>query len=217
MTFLVAEIAANWNGSYALAGSLIQKAKDTGFDAVKFACFDHTHWDKFPQFPDLRLNNLTQNDMPVIDDICREVGIEWFATPCYPDAVEWLKPWVKRYKIRYADRNNSKIINAVRKTRKPCFISGRKIIGYLNWSSVYCIPKYPTQYKEIDFKTMRIWDGYSNHCPKPQAFSRALKLDLEVYEIHMVLFHSKIFIDDMVSYDFKQVKRILERAEKIPI
>ena len=42
MTYVVAEIGVNWNGSLDLAKEMMEKSKNAGCDAVKFQAFDET-------------------------------------------------------------------------------------------------------------------------------------------------------------------------------
>jgi len=205
--FLVAELGCNWNGNYAVAYDLIRRSKDAGFDAVKFAVFNKDHWGKSQTPEKLRSNTLTETSLRHIYGICKNIEIEFFATPCYPEAVEMLNPYVKRFKIRYKDRFNNRILNRILETKKSCIISGRHYRNPDFWS-VYCIPDYPTNPDQVDFREMKNWHGFSSHSPEPFILKSALRIGLKYYEIHMVLDHSREWIDEKVSLDFKQVKRI---------
>jgi len=212
--FLVAELGCNWNGNYAVAYELMRASKEVGFNAVKFAVFDKSHWSNYPQFPTLESNALDKNNIRVLSGMAKELGIEFFATPCYREAVKMLNPYVKRFKIRFADRWNLPIRLEIMATKKPCIISGAHPIMPENWMGVYCIPKYPTPTKDLNFSEMRKFDGFSSHSPQPFIMKYALRENLKYYEIHMVLNHSSEWIDDKVSFDFKQIKRIFKNYAK---
>ena len=192
----VAEIGCSWNGDFGLLDNLMNKSKEAGFNAVKLQAFNEKHWKNWPQYPKLKDNAVTEDNVWIINQIAIDNKIEWFATPCYPEAVEWLNPYVNRFKIRYADNKNKELIDYCYRTGKPVIISG---------IDIYCIPKYPTQPEDIDFKDMANKLGYSNHCKDWPTVHSALSLGLEYYEIHMVLYHSKQFVDDNVSYTFEEI------------
>jgi len=205
---LVAEVGCNWNGNMETAQALIKEAKASHFDAVKFTVFNKKHWGKYPQYPTLKSNTLTKGTIPEVYAMCKKEQIEFFATPCFPMAVGWLDPYVKRFKIRYADRWDIPLYNKIAKTHKPAYVSGRRT-WMEGWQSLYCVPKYPTLPHEIDWGVIEFFDGYSCHCTSPVALTAALKLKLDVYEFHMVLYHSEEWIDNMVSFDFKEFEGIL--------
>jgi hypothetical protein len=86
---------------------------------------------------------------------CRAAGVELMVTPMYSAAVPMLDPYVKRWKIRYKDRENEAILGPCRATGKPMLISGKNLC---------CQPEYPPKEWPIpsDFnKTI----GYSCHIP----------------------------------------------------
>ncbi len=176
------------------------RSKEVGFDAVKLQAFNEKAWNNWPQYPNLRYNSVNKENIGTIDTIAKLNQIEWFCTPCYPEAVEFLDPYVKRYKIRHADKDDYYIHRAIVKSGKPFYTSGKDI---------YCVPKYPTDWKDIDLVELRKSKGYSCHCKNIASLDFALSLKLEYYEIHMVLYHSKDFVDDNVSYTYEEIKSIL--------
>ena len=103
MVFLIAELGVNWDGDFDLAKKMMSNAKTLGFNAVKFQAFNedtlgnHTHLDR------LMKSAITEKNVQRIDEIANDVGIEWFCTPMYPEAVSFLNPFVNRFKIREID------------------------------------------------------------------------------------------------------------------
>ena len=206
--FLVAEIGNNWDGDLQIAESMIKNAKKLGFDAVKFQAFGEEHWKNYPQFPQLKDTSITKENIEHIDRLARKYCIEWFCTPTRIDLVDLINPYVSRYKIRYADRNNSQLVYKVRMQNKPIIMStNHKEIWAI---CLYCIPNYPTKLKEINFSMMRKFDGFSNHCASVYAAIWALQENLQVYEFHITESHKKPYIDNVVSYDYKQLKKIFK-------
>ena len=103
MVFITAEIGVNWNGDYKLAKQMMIEAKNSGCNAVKFQSFDEQVLKENPLKDRLLKTSISQENIEEIDSISRNVGIEWYCTPMYHQAVDFLEPFVKRYKIRNMD------------------------------------------------------------------------------------------------------------------
>ena len=103
MVFLVAELGVNWNGDFELVQKMMLNAKTLGCNAVKFQAFNETILGNHPQLPLLMKSTITEENIKRIDQIANDIGIEWFCTPMYPEAVSFLNPFVKRFKIRELD------------------------------------------------------------------------------------------------------------------
>jgi len=170
----VAEIGSNWEGDVKKAYQLIKECKEAGADAVKFQMWrakDLYDW-KYKKY------ELTFPKMVKIKQYADEIGMEFFCSVFYPEAVKALETMgVKRYKI--ASRTCIKkdpywreTVEAVHKTGKPVIVShGIKE----NWfetqqwfdmkltDDLYCISEYPAYEKDIDWDDMRNFDGFSDH------------------------------------------------------
>ena len=204
--FLVAEIGNNWEGDLKLVESMIKNCKKLGFDAVKFQAFGKEHWKNYPQFPQLKNTSISKENIEYIDKLARKYDIEWFCTPTRTDFVELVNSYVKRFKIRFKDQYNYRLIAKIRAKNKPIISSRSELVSWAK--SLYCIPNYPTKLKEINFSLMRKYDGFSNHCPSIYAAIWALQAKLEIYEFHITESHKKPYIDNVVSYDYNQLKEI---------
>ena len=107
----------------------MKNAKKAGFDAVKFQAFDKNITKNHPESNRLLKSSISKSNVNKIDKISREIGIEWFCTPMYPDAVNFLEPFVQRYKIRELDgrplleNNSTSLIEKVLDTGKEVFVS----------------------------------------------------------------------------------------------
>jgi sialic acid synthase SpsE len=222
MVFVVAEIGVNWDGNFELAKQMMIKAKECGCNAVKFQAYDYDIVKEHPESERLMRATISKDSIDEIDKIAKEVGIEWFATPMYPDAVNLLEPYVKRFKIRVADgrtlfeNKSSEIIDRIIKTKKYFIVSVEKspkeLSLYENEKSswLYCVAKYPCKFSELDFSNMNNFNGYSNHCPHFLAPLTAVILGAKVIEIHITSDKSKKFIDNNVSFDYVELKNIVK-------
>jgi len=222
MVFLVAEIGVNWNGDFKLLNDMLLKIKEIGCNAAKFQAFTEKIIGNHPLKGLLMKSSLNEDNVSKIDDLAKSIGIEWFCTPMYPDAVNWLEPYVKRYKIRMADSKplldgkSSKLIEMVLEKNKEVFVSsqqspkGTKYFDHPKIKWLYCVPKYPCGLSDLDFRNISDFDGYSNHCPHFLAPLIASTLGADIIEIHVTADKSKNYIDNNVSFDFNELKTLIE-------
>lgn len=105
--FIVAEIGINHNGDIEQALQMIDVAKKTGFDAVKF---QKRNADLYPERPynsplfgkttyrdhkyQLEFN---EQDYLTIDMYCKQIGIEWFASCFDRDSIEFIAEFKPKY------------------------------------------------------------------------------------------------------------------------
>ena len=76
------------------------QSKESGCEAVKFQAYNYEIVKEHPESKRLMKATISNDNIDEIDKIANEVGIEWFATPMYPDAVNLLDPYVNKFKIR---------------------------------------------------------------------------------------------------------------------
>ena len=222
MVFFVAEIGVNWNGDYEIAKNMIKKSKELGCDAVKFQSFNEDLVKSHPEKKRLMKTTINEYNISEINKIAKSVGIEWFSTPMYPEAVKILDPYVSRFKIRESDgreiinnKNNILIQNLI-ETGKEIIISSEKnpknssLYKKSNFKWLYCVPKYPCDLKEINFTELDDFDGFSNHSPGIIAPLTAIILGAKIIEIHITNDKTKDFIDNNVSLSFEQLKKLME-------
>ncbi len=222
MVFVVAEIGVNWDGDFKLAKQMMTVAKKSGCDAVKFQAFDYDIVKEHPESERLIKAAISKGNIDKIDKISKEVGIEWFATPMYPDAVNLLEPYVKKFKVRVADgrslfqNGSSEIVNRIIKTKKDFIVSVEKnpntlsIYPQKNISWLYCVSKYPCEFSDLDFSNMNNFDGYSNHCPHFLAPLTAVILGSKIIEVHITSDKSKNFADNAVSFDYDELEKLIK-------
>jgi len=230
VVFVVAEIGVNWDGNYELVQEMIQASKRTGCDAVKFQSFNEELIKNHPEKSRLLKSSISKENIEKINQIAIEVGIEWFSTPMYPEAVDILEPFVKRYKMREFDGRNfienktTELFDRVQKTDKEIIVSTQsspKNSEFYNNSKIswlYCVPKYPCDLSDLDFTNFKDFDGYSNHSPYLIAPLTAAILGSKIVEIHITSNKNKNFIDNNVSFDYDELSNLLQfirETEKI--
>ena len=136
--YIIAEIGINHNGSLDLAKQLIAEAVRAGCDAVKFQkrtpelCVPKDQWEKVRDTPWGRMTYIDykrrtefgQAEYTAIDDYCRALGIDWFAS-CWDepsvDFMEQFQPVL--YKMASASLTDRPLLNRVRATGRPLMLS----------------------------------------------------------------------------------------------
>ena len=238
MAFIVAECGVNFSNMDE-AEYMILAAKRAGADAVKFQIYNYSNLlEVFPSgdvahnshYDELMNIRIDEARLKLLKDLADDVGIEFIATPMYLEAVKMLEQAeVKRYKIRYADRNNDDLLKAVQATGKPIIIScngwGRfselpmvVATNLAQFTFMYCIPEYPPDIKRFkdlpDAFTTSTFNGYSNHYPSIIPPLIAATRGAEIIEVHVKL--SGTFpIDDAVSIDMFELKLLCQRVREI--
>jgi len=227
LTFIIAEIGVNWNGDYELAKTMIKNAKSSGCNAVKFQAFKEELIKNHPEKKRLMKASISEENIQIIDELAKSIKIEWFCTPMYPEAVELLVPYVNRFKVRELDgrelleNKTSKLFENLLKTNKEIIVSSQKSpkgTNYYNYPKIkwlYCVPKYPCDLKDLDFSRLEDFDGYSNHCPLIIAPLTAVKRGAKLLEIHITVDKSKNFVDNNVSFDFQELKKLVGKIRMI--
>lgn len=220
--FIVAEIGVNWEGDYELLEKLLVNLKRIGCDAVKFQAYSSDMIKLHPLKERLEKSAITESNVQRVNDLCKKVGIEWFCTPMYPEAVRFLDPFVNRYKIRERDsrilmkNSTSTLIDKVLETNKEVIVSVNenpeqsKFFENKKIKWLYCVPKYPCELEEVNFTNIRKFNGYSNHCSNLIAPLTAVILGANILEIHITSDKNKDFIDNPVSFDLKEMEELIQ-------
>ncbi len=230
MTFIVAEIGVNWDGDFNLAKNMMENAKIAGCDAVKFQAFNKQILGNHPENEKLLKTSISHENVKTIDEISRSVGIEWFCTPMYVEAVDFLGHYVRRFKIREGDGRplledkTTDLIERIFDTGKDVIISSKqsphncKLYKHPKIKWLYCVPKYPCDLTDLDFGELDKFNGYSNHCPQIIAPLTAAILGAEIIEMHITSDKSKNFVDNSVSFDYQElaeIVKLIRLSEKI--
>jgi len=224
--FFVAEIGVNWDGDFKLVEKMIQKSKDVGCNAVKFQAFNEDMIKEYPDKKRLIKSAITKENILKINELAKSIGIEWFCTPMYPDAVNFLEPFVQRYKIRESDgrplleNKSTSLIERVLDTGKEVFVSSNRSPKHskfytnkkIKW--LYCVPKYPCSINDLDFSCIDDFQGYSNHCNDISAVIEAASCGTEIIEIHVTADKSKNYIDNPVSFNFEECSFAINKIKK---
>ena len=236
-SFIVAEIASNWEGSLSKATKLIRESKNAGANAVKFQMWraDDLYNKKHPNWKFIKKSEITFEKAKKLKKIADKVGIEFFCSAFYPDAIEFLeKLKVKRYKIAsrtclLKDPYSLETLQEKALTKKPVIISmgmggnRKKIENIFSKNQkifCYCISEYPAQMNKIDWKNAIKFDGFSDHtlgiiAPIIFTILKKIKNSKKIYiEKHVKLKNSK-GPDASTSITTEQLKELMSQIRKI--
>ena len=186
--YIIGEIGVNHNGSIKIAFDLIKKAKESGFDAVKFQTFipeEMTHeknklakYQARYDFTDMRsmLENykLSFNDFSKIKNYCDNIKIDFLSTPFdLKSAIFLNKIKLKAFKISSGDLNNFLLLEKIKSFNKPIIISTGmarqieiiKTVNFLNKKNkdlaiLHCVSDYPTEIKNTYLSNINILKNF---------------------------------------------------------
>ena len=236
-SFVVAEIASNWEGSFSKATKLIQESKNAGVAAVKFQMWraNDLYNSKHPNWKFIKKSEVTFDKAKKLKRIADKVGIEFFCSAFYPDAIRFLEKLnVKRYKIAsrtclLKDPFSLETLQEKSDTQKPVIISmgmggnRKKIENIFSKNQkifCYCISEYPAQMNKIDWKNAIKFDGFSDHtlgiiAPIIFTILKKIKNSKKIYiEKHVKLKNSK-GPDASTSITTEQLKELMSQIRKI--
>ena len=182
---IVAEIGVNFRDMRE-AKRLIQMAHICGADAVKFQVYDDAVIEGHPRYDELKSIQLSKKRIKDLSKFCYSVGIDFFATPMFPDAVDWLAPHVNKYKVRYEDRHNIELFKRIAQSNLSEDDRGRAVVGtksvIISCDDSYFTDKHPatadilTQLRRggVKYKYMICTRASGpDQIPIPQAFHAA--------------------------------------------
>ena len=136
--FLIGEIGINHNGSIKLAKQLIDLAKESGFDAVKFQKRNPdvstpesqklkirtTPWGEISYLKYKKKIEFNKKEFDEINSYCKKKRINWFASAWDIDSQKFLKKYKRKYnKVASAMLTNTKLLEVIAKEKKMTFIS----------------------------------------------------------------------------------------------
>ena len=179
-SYIIAEIASNWEGSISKAKKLILESKKSGANAVKFQMWraKDLYSKENPQWKIIKKSELTFKKAEKLKKYADDQNIEFFCSVFYPEGVDYLESLgVKKYKIASRtcllnDKYSLETLENIAKTRKPVIISMgmggnkkriTKIFAKNKITFCYCISEYPTPFKKIKWNKAIKYDGFSDH------------------------------------------------------
>lgn len=183
LTFIIAEIGVNHNGSVELAKKMIKSASECGVDAVKFQTFkseelvtenartadyQEENTNENSQLKMLKKLELTFEDFKELKDYASKCNMIFISSPFDVNSVDLLETLdVPLYKLGSGELNNFELIDYVQKTNKPIIIStGMATLDEIketydfienkdNLIILHCITGYPTSFEEANLNFIK--------------------------------------------------------------
>lgn len=217
-TTLIAEIGSNFDSDLELAKKYIVASRDSGADAVKFQTLRKEKLIAPKILIEGKLednpvyNNFTNLELPeewhfVLKATADKIGINFFSTPFYLEAVDFLeKVGVSTYKVASGDITFFPLLKAVGNTGKPIILSTGassiadvdKALNILTQAGadeitlLHCVSSYPPKYNEINLRAMITLKetfglpvGISDHSPGYLVAIAAVAMGASVVEKHI--------------------------------
>jgi len=232
MVEIIAEIGINHNGSMAMAKELIRQAAIAGADVAKFqaysvdALFGPDGEDPNPEiWKGVKPLEFNKEQFAELKHYCDVENIEFMASVFDEERLGWMEELgVKRHKI--ASRTSKLARGLAEKivaTDKECFMS----LGfdakpfdrhYYNLKYLYCVAKYPTDYKDLQLPevfTNTIYSGFSDHSLGIEASLVAIARGAAVIEKHFTLNKGLPGFDHICSCDPAELKDLVHYARRM--
>ena len=183
--FVIAEAGVNHNGDINLAKKLIDVAKESGADAIKFQTFkaknvvtkktgmaeyqEKNTGKKESQQEMLKKFELSDNSFNELKKYCDDKNIIFLSTPHSEDAVDLIDTLIPAYKIGSGDLTNTVLLEKVAKKLKPMIlgtgmsnmqeikeaISTIKNQGNNKIIMLHCTTNYPCPGKNVNLNALQ--------------------------------------------------------------
>jgi sialic acid synthase SpsE len=241
--YLIGEIGINHNGDLRTALALIDMARAAGMDAVKFqkrtpeVCTPRDQWELERDTPWGRMTYLEYRhrvefgaeEYRQIDEYCREVGIDWFASPWDTDSVDFLGAYnPPAYKVASASLTDDLLLRALRATGRTVILStgmstpeqirhAVEVLGSGNTVLLHATSTYPAPPEQLNLRMIttlaaeypNVPIGYSGHEVGLQTTLCAVALGACMVERHITLDRAMWGSDQSASVEPEGMRRLV--------
>ena len=243
--YLIAEIGINHNGDMDIAKKLILEASKSGFDAVKFQkrTITEVYSEEFLDSPRESPWGKTQRDQKnglefdlnqyqEIDSYCKELKIDWFASPWDLKSIDFLENLnCKFYKIASPMLTNSPLVKKIASIGKKTFIStGMSSLEEIDsvvkifdtnkcpYELMHCVSTYPMESSDANLLSIpylksryNVDVGWSGHEKSLVTISLlAASLGATSIERHITLDRTMYGSDQAASIEVKNAKSFVD-------
>lgn len=245
--YIIAEVNSSHNGNVEIAKKMIDAAKESGCDCVKFqswsaaSLYSKTYYRENPiakRFVDKFSMNPEQ--LREMADYCKQVGIGFSSTPYSEEEVDFLveirTPFIK---IASMELNNPEFLSYIASKGVPIVLStgmgemqeikkAVKIIedaGNPNLILLHCVSIYPAEETTINLNNIiglrnefsKYPIGFSDHTMGDTVAIGATALGAAVIEKHITLDKKKIGMDNQMAMEPSDLKYLIEKCQMIQI
>lgn len=197
MTKIIADCCSNHRGDEEIIYSMIDQAQAIGVDYIKFQAFyaDRLNNPDKATYDRIKRNELHKGILYNIIRRCKTINPLF--TVIDTDTVDFLcSLGIEEFKIASSEANKDWLLGHIKHLGKKALISTGMSTNkeikqmmdiYDNAKFFYCVSHYPTQYSEIDFDKMQLFDGFSDHTIGINAVKRAIDNGAKYVERHYTL------------------------------
>jgi N-acetylneuraminate synthase len=246
--YLIAEIGINHNGSLDITKKLIDAAKESCFDAVKFQkrtidiVYDKKTLDTPRESPwgtttrEQKLGlEFEKEEYDEIDDYCKKLGIDWFASAWDSQSLQFLDNYdLKYHKIASAMIVDKDLLESVAQRKKHTFIStgmsNKKEIddaikifreNSCPFELMHCVSTYPMKPEDANLTTINQLKkeyncdvGYSGHENGVLVSLVAFMQGITSLERHITLDRAMYGSDQSASLEISGMKNLTASIDK---
>lgn len=249
-TYIIAEIGINHNGNIDLTKQMISSAHKVGADAVKFQkrnpeeCVPPQQRDKMRDTPWGYISYMEyrykvefgEEEYTVIDDFCKKVGIDWFASCWDKTSVDFMESFNPVcYKVPSAHLTNKKLLMYLKSTGRSLILStgmstieeiqdAVELLGTDNLAIAHCTSSYPAKLEELNLRSIlmlhQIYDcpiGYSGHEVGIATSIAAVALGACFVERHFTLDRAMWGSDQAASLETPGLTRLIKDIRSVDI
>lgn len=237
--FIIAEVGINHNGDLHLARELLEKAKESGADAVKLQTYktERRVQTGSPIFDLLKRCELSYDEQRQLFSLGRDLDLVVFSTPFDEEAVDFLQDeGVPLMKVASFDVVNGTLLEKIASTGRPVIMSrGMATLEELDralkvfdekgipCALLHCVSAYPVQsvmdlnLSMIPFLRERYKRiiGYSDHTLGMEVAVWAVAAGALIVEKHFTLSTSMEGPDHALSADPKTMKEMVSSIRRV--
>lgn len=239
---VIAEIGWNFMGDLSLARKMIQAAKSSGADYVKFQYWNENKlkpgaWDVDGRREIYKNAQLDKNKILNLIRLCNESEVEFLISCFNTGDAKFLKDiGIERIKIPSHEINNTNLHNYASNNFKKCFVSlgagsSEEVLNAIkiynsssvDWVGMHCVSSYPCPIEMINLPKLKYLKkfvdnlGLSDHTSETITPSLAYILGARVIEKHFTTDNTLPGRDNrfaLIPKKFKEMVSLLEKTSK---
>ena len=256
-TYIIAEAGVNHNGHLDLALKLCDAAKEAGVDCVKFQTWktdkivtrkaekatyqsENTHDAEESQFDMLKKLELSYEDFRIVQEHCKQIGIDFLSTPDEEYSLAFLMNELNLplIKIGSGEVTNIPYLRQMASYGKPIILStGMATLaqvataydtllaaGAPSVAVLHCTTNYPCPKDEVNLRAIQTMKdafkckvGYSDHTMGTEIPIAAVAMGAEIIEKHFTLDRNMEGPDHKASLEPQELKYMVDCIRNIEV
>lgn len=244
--YYIAEMNSSHNGSLEVAKEMINQAKEIGCSCAKFqswtpdTLYSQSYYKENPISKRIvQKFSFSKEQLKEIAGYCKEVGIDFTATPYSEEEVDFLVEECKVpfIKIASMEINNYPFLQYIGKKNIPIVLATgmadideiRKAVSSIEQTGnqklciLHCVSVYPAPIEMINLRNVSMLQrefpdyviGYSDHTIGSEAAMAAVALGAGVIEKHFTLDKTKIGMDNQMATEPNEMKEMIAECNRV--